>query len=642
MLVVLTLSLKVFKMNLKPLPNIRYQLWILAAAALVFFTCLGAASLWDEDETLYASCAREMMDRGDWVVPMFNGRMFPDKPPIMFWMMMAGFELFGQNEFGARFFSAVLGVATALLTYHLGRLLFNKRVGLWGGLITASSIIFTVSARAATVDSALVFVTTLSMLCFVIIFNKQSRVECVRIRYNQLKGDSIRYQKLFQYGLFIVLYICMGLAVLSKGPVGFLLPMASIGLFVMIVNHRHQENDLPSNANAVTTSTVSWKAKGRYILNIFCLKNFCKSLWQLRPLTGLVILLAVALPWFILVGQRTDGLWLEQFFAKFNLRPFMHPILGHSGPIWYYIPFVLIGFFPWSVFLGPALIESVRQIRDRHPWRDGYVLLSCWFGVFFVFWSICSTKLPHYVLPAYPALALLTGGFLETWITQPAHVGPSWIKNAWITTIVVGLAMIIAVAIVSWIYLPGEEFIGLVGLILVLGGGISLYLANNQHRRRAVACFAGMAVIFLTAMFGFAAQRVDHHQNAKRLLAQIRSESNDSARVCAYRFFRQSMVYYAGQPVEFCDTPEELQAFVEKTPTAYIITLDKYEKEIQQKLSGKIRELSREQRFLAKDEMVVFAPIVQNTEQKPVENSGEISKETSPPHTAVHKISTNR
>ncbi|MGD0519388.1 MAG: phospholipid carrier-dependent glycosyltransferase, partial [Thermoguttaceae bacterium] len=153
--------------------NTRYQCWIIAAAAIIFFTYLGAASLWDEDETLYASIAREMLQRGDWVVPMFNGHMFPEKPPLMFWLMIAGFELFGQNEFGARFFSALLGVGTALVTYHLGRLLFNPRVGFWAGLIAASSIIFTVSARAATVDSALVFVSTLALLCFVAGFSVQ-------------------------------------------------------------------------------------------------------------------------------------------------------------------------------------------------------------------------------------------------------------------------------------------------------------------------------------------------------------------------------------------------------------------------------------------------------------------------------------
>ena len=271
-------------------------------------------------------------------------------------------------------------------------------------------------------------------------------------------------------------------------------------------------------------------------------------------------------------------------------------------------PVVLIGFFPWSVFLGPAAIDAIRRIRDRDPHRDAYILLACWFSLFFIFWSICSTKLPHYVLPAYPALALLTGCFLETWIAQPARVGPSWMKNAWITTIVVGLCIIVAVGIVAWIYLPGEELIGLIGLILIVGGGLCLYYAKLQDRRRAAIVFACTAVIFLTAMFGFAAQRVDRHQNAKRLLAQIRSDSTESAPICAYRFFRQSMVYYAGHPVQYCDTPEQLQQFVEKEPHAYVITLDKYEKEIKQKMPGHFRILSQEQRFLAKDDMVVLAP----------------------------------
>ena len=93
--------------------QVRYQFWIVAAAVVICFTNLGAPALWDMDEALYASCAREMFQRGDWVVPWFNGHMFPEKPVLMFWTMMTGFELFGVNEFGARFFSAVLGVGTA-------------------------------------------------------------------------------------------------------------------------------------------------------------------------------------------------------------------------------------------------------------------------------------------------------------------------------------------------------------------------------------------------------------------------------------------------------------------------------------------------------------------------------------------------
>ena len=102
-----------------------YQLVIVAAACAIFLPNLGRTGLWDMDEALYASVAREMFQRGNWVVPWFNGQLFPEKPPLMFWTMMGGFELFGVNEFGARFFSAVMGVGTALIAFHLGRLLFS-------------------------------------------------------------------------------------------------------------------------------------------------------------------------------------------------------------------------------------------------------------------------------------------------------------------------------------------------------------------------------------------------------------------------------------------------------------------------------------------------------------------------------------
>ena len=607
--------------------NTRYQFWIIAAAAIIFFTYLGATSLFDEDETLYASCAREMMDRNDWVVPMLNGEMYPIKPPLMYWLMMVGFNLFGLNEFGARFPSAVLGVGTALLTYHLGRLMFNPRVGLWAGLITASSIIFTVSARAATADTALAFLTTLAVLCFVVAVSGQrtadsgqgtvgsgqwavsnAKSQTVSVEHSSFKFHPSSFiLHPFSYSLFVLLYISLGVSILSKGPVGFLLPIAAIGFFLMIVNSRRKIDE--SNE---LSAAAGWKAKSSSILRVFHPMIFLKSLWQLRPITGAIVVLAVSLPWHILVGLRTEGLWLTQFYTTWNFSAFLHPTLGHSGPVWYYIPLVLIGFFPWSVFLAPTTIDAVRRIRERDAWRDGYVLLSCLFGMFFIFWSICSTKLPHYLLPVYPALGLLTGCYLETWISQPARVGPIWMKNAWITTIAVGLCIIVAVGVAAWIYLPGEELIGMVGLILIAGGYLCLYYAKRQHRERAVAVFTCMAVIFLTAVFGFAAQRVDSHQNAKRLMARIRGDSRESAPVCAYRFFRQSMVYYAGQPVEHCITPEQLRQYIERTPNAYVITLDKYESEIKEKYPDQFRVLARERRFLATDDMVVLAPAALN------------------------------
>ena len=580
---------------------VRYQLWIVAAGVVIFFTNLGAAALWDMDEALYTTCAREMLGRNDWVVPWFNGQMFPEKPPLMFWQMIAGFELFGVNEFGARFFSAVFGVVTAIVVFHLGRILFNIRVGLWAGLITASTIIFTISARAATVDSALTLVTAAAFLAFVIARNNLPSPASGRGAGGEggqnLPGPENPSASWLPAAL---MYACIGIAVLAKGPVGMLLPLAAMGLYLLVAN--------------------GWR-------NVF------RSAWQMRPLMAIIVIAAVALPWYVMVGIRTDGEWLRKFFIEFNLRPFKQPILSHGDvsmfssalavlvSILYYfyqVPAVLVGFFPWSVFLGPTLADVTQRIRRRDPWRDGCLLAVCWFAAWFVFWSICKTKLPHYLLPAYPALALLTACFIDRWLSEPASLKPWWLRNAWISMILVGLGITIAVPIVASIYLPGDFVLGLIGLVpLVCGCWCWRQTARGRNQSAAIG-FSICAVVFLTAMFGWGAVRVDRHQNSPSMMAAIRADwgKTSPAPIATYYFFRESMVYYAGHPITRCeDDPQtnrsarqELEALLAKSPRAYVITTNDNEALLKKDFPGRFDVLLRQHRFLApaNDELVVL------------------------------------
>jgi 4-amino-4-deoxy-L-arabinose transferase-like glycosyltransferase len=143
---------------------LRHQFILLLVAGIICFVNLGVPGLWDLDEALFSSIAREMSARGEWVVPTFNARIFYDnKPPLMFWLMMGSFKILGESEFSARLPAAILAIGATLATYHLGRRLFSAEVGFWAGLATTSNVIFTLSARAATVDSALTFLTTLTM-----------------------------------------------------------------------------------------------------------------------------------------------------------------------------------------------------------------------------------------------------------------------------------------------------------------------------------------------------------------------------------------------------------------------------------------------------------------------------------------------
>jgi len=634
--------------------QLRHQLWIAAAAAVVLFTNLGAAALWDEDEPLYASCAREMLQRGDWVVPTFNGEMFPEKPPLMFWLMMGCFRLFGVTELAARLSSAVLGVGTALLTYHLGRLLFRAEVGLWAGLIVVTSIIFTVSGRAATVDSALVFLTTAAMLCFVAggptrqwaMGSRQSAVPLHSPPSTPPSPLSTLNSQLSTLN-FVLFYACLGLAVLAKGPIGLVLPLAMIGLFLVIANHSsskfgwsdfgwpgssaseppesRRSGGSPTNVtmlrmvprrcpstpatrpSPLTTHHSPLTTLHSPLLRIFNPRNILRIAWQMRPLTAVVVVGAIALPWYVLVGLRTDGAFLAEFLGQQNLGRALKPLQGHSGPFYYYLPAIAIGFFPWSVFLAPTLIESVRRIRRNHPTKMETLFVLCWLVVFVAFWSIPSTKLPHYVLTAYPALALLTAVFVDAWITDPACVSRWWIRSATVTLIVVGVGMMVALPIVAQIFLPGEWMLGLVGVVLVGGGGLSLFYAERGRRFNAMAACATTAVVFLTAMFGFAALRVDRYQNAPVLTAEIRKASPGRPQLAGYRFFRESLVFYAGEPVPRCENAAQLQEFLHGAEYPYVVTTDQYEAEVRRQFPGEFSVLMRQPRFLHSGEVVVLA-----------------------------------
>jgi 4-amino-4-deoxy-L-arabinose transferase-like glycosyltransferase len=585
-----------------------HQTLIIAAAGVVFFTTLGAAGLWDNDEPVYATCAREMLQRNDWVVPYFNGTLFPDKPPLMFWTMIAGYKIFGINELGARCGSAVMALLTALATYHLGRRLFAAEVGLWAGLILPATFIFTVSARAATVDSTLTLATLLAILCFALggiaegkgdrhllprpTFGRCPPFECFAQRVPVTFSPS--------WICWVGVYACLGVAVLAKGPIGLLLPAAGIGLFLMVMNHLHRP----------PTKARSGKL-GRWVDGlVWCARlaspgNFLRSLWQMRPLTGIAVTTAIALPWFVLVGQRTHGVWIEQFLAEFNLRPFTRPILGHGGPFWYYVPAILIGFFPWSVFMGPTLIDWTQRIRRAHPWRTGYLLLACWTAVFFLFWSICKTKLPSYLLPIWPALALATAAFVHHWLAEPAILGRKSVWIAWGIAIAVGTVCLGVFPIVAHRYAPGEELLGMIGLILVAGGGLSLWLVRRGRRQAGLAVFAAMSLVLITACFGYAALRIDRHQNARPLMARIHADCPGEPSLVFYGFMQKSCVYYAGRPVECCEHADDLRRLL-GTSRSYVLSDDAHAAHLMRRYPGEFRVLDRRPQFLRSGEVVVL------------------------------------
>jgi hypothetical protein len=213
------------------------------------------------------------------------------------------------------------------------------------------------------------------------------------------------------------------------------------------------------------------------------------------------------------------------------------------------------------------------------------------------------------VLPAYPALALMTAAFLDGWLRDPARAKKAWMRGAAATLIVVGIGIAVAMPFVSALLLPGEAVLGVVGLILVIGGAACLVFHERGRPSRAVATFAATALVFVTFIFAFAVLRVDRHQSSPRLMAQIREGNPGPSEIAAYGFFRPTFVYYAGHPVSYCTTVEALQQFAEHAPRPYIITTSEHEDKVRRIWPGELGVMARMPCFFKRTDLVVLTPV---------------------------------
>lgn len=496
---------------------------IVALASVVMFANLGGTRLWDRDEPRNAGCALEMMQRGDWVVPVFNAELRAHKPVLLYWLIISAYNTFGVNEFAARFWSAALAIGTALATYGMGRRLFNANVGLWAGIVLASSLMYVMAGRIATPDSALIFLSTAATLVYVL---------------GAFPADGTYFPR--RWATVAAMYGLMGLAVLAKGPVGAVLPSAVIGMFLLIVR-------LPDFARPAGMSAWRWWLLSS--LRPFAPGHFLRTCWSMRPLTAVAVVLAVAGPWYAWVGWRTDGEFLRVFFWDHNLGRAAHPMEGHAGGPWFYPVAILVGFFPWSVFAAPVIADVTASVRKKASWAPSCLFAVCWIGVYVALFSLARTKLPSYVTPCYPALALLTACFIQHWIRDTAAGWRHWPAGGIVTLGVVGLVMVAAIPFAAQRLFPGETWLAAVGLVPLAGAVAAFIFQRRQRFSQAAWTVAVTAVAFATALFGWAAARLDRHQQNHLLWAAIQ-RAGGAPRIGAFGRLEPTWIFYGGRPID--------------------------------------------------------------------------------------------
>ncbi len=625
---------------------------LVTITVVVLFTNLGTARLWDRDEPRNAGCAREMWEAADLVVPLFNGQSRDAKPVLLYWLIISAYGMFGFNEFAARFWSAALALGTVLATYHIGRRLFNARVGLWSAIILATALMFDVAGRAATPDSVLIFCSTMALLVYILGTFKQNRVDSDENAAPRLKNEGHYFPR--SWATVALMYFFMGLGILAKGPVGLVLPTAVIGMFLLIVrlpNSRlSSSKDEPADGPVPGWSPLQvlsvlavillldasatlgglkilaiavlvlamigfvWRRRDlQRLTSPFSPGHFFNTCWYMRPLTALAIALAVAAPWFVWVGLRTDGEFLHAFFVKEHFGRATLAMENHHGWPLFYFTTILIGFFPWSVFTGPVVVSLCQQLRRREAWNVGSIFLICWVCVFVGVFTLAKTKLPSYITPCYPALAVLVGCFMVRWIRGTARIAGYWLWLSLGSLTIAGIAQLAVIPIVARNLLPGDEWLGGIGLILILGAALGFVFLWNGRRNWVASSFAATAVVNAVVFFGLITVRVDRHQESHLLFDEIARRS-DQPQLASFGCLESTWVYYARRPIRELSLNENDPAsfvglFLTDNPEPFVITTQEQFARLEEHLPPEIGVVKTVKYFLKDERLILLGRI---------------------------------
>jgi 4-amino-4-deoxy-L-arabinose transferase-like glycosyltransferase len=441
---------------------------ILLASAIVIAVCLfdqlGAIGFVGPDEPRYAWIARAMAATHDWVTPRLYGQPWFEKPILYYWAAATGFLLHLPAEWSARLPSAFAALAAALAIGWLGwkhygdEARFTRSPGLLAPLIFCSSVAAIGFARAATPDMLLAASTTLTMACAASLVHRNGAPRAARAVPTAPRGDLWR---LVLFGAFL------GLGVLAKGPVAIILAGGAMTIWAL--------------------ATRRWRPALR-VAHPLAIGAFC----------------VVALPWYVLCALRNPD-FLRIFLLQHNFERYLTPMFHHRQPFWFFGPITLLALLPWTVLLWPVAREGLRLWREK-SWKDSRgFFFACWAVFPVLFFSFSESKLPGYILPAIPPLALLCAIALARTIFPDSAVRRS-------TMAALGAALgatwvVLGLSATHWanrMPQPAREADGrsvLVMAAIAVAGGIGVALLAF-FRKRAVLALAfflvGLSVVIAT------------------------------------------------------------------------------------------------------------------------------------------------
>jgi len=458
-------------------------IWLLLAA--LWFGTLGIRPLYKADESRYGEISREMVASGDWITPRLNGFKYFEKPPLQYWATAAFFTVLGESDWVARLWTALVGFAGVVLTFRAGNRLFGAPNGLYAAAIVAGSPLYVVLGQVNTLDMSVSVFLAAAIFAF-----------------------ALRRMLWF--------WVACALAVLSKGLIGIVLPLAAAGLYILV-----------------------------------------KREWALiaRMVPGVVVFFLIAAPWFVAVSMA-NAEFAHFFFIQEHFQRFTTEMHQRAQPAWYFLAVLAAGMAPWLAPLGRSIYRAFRQRGDVET------LLWIWVLVVFAFFSASSSKLPPYILPVFPALALLASRA----ITRQVLLVQAWL----ILPVALGVGLAVYRIASGGLYAAYAAWLLAAMVVLAAAAACALALRNVTAAVLAVA-FGGLAA----TQVGLAGHRtLSERFSAAGTIARLPSPIPRDAAVFAVDTYDHTIPWALKRTVTMVRHQDELAVAIRWEPQKFIADFD--------------------------------------------------------------------
>ena len=467
-----------------------YVLIIVVFSIFMFIFGLGNMPLTDPDESFYAATAQEMTEDGEWITPTIFGKPQFEKPILYYWLIRISYNLFGVNEFSSRMPSAIFGILGVLGVFYLGKLLFSPLCGFLSALITVTNIQYIVLARACVTDMVL-SVLILYALLFAL--------------FGWVKKRNI---------YFYLSSVMVGLATLTKGPIAIFIFAATIFIYLLISKQLKRIKEVP----------------------IFF---------------SMLILMSVILPWYLFVYQVNGQAFINEFFGLHNVTRFLTPEHRIGDTPFFYIPIILGGFAPWSIFLPFAAWYMFRSEKTESPVKSFKPLLFAWFVVTFLFFSLSRTKLVTYIFPLFPVLSIVVGRFWEVFLID-VETRKALKKQMKIACVILLISTFLGI-VVGFLVLRYKGYTQAVNPLLVCGitflSGISVSVFLHLKKRYTYSFAAINIAIFIliVPVVFFALPVFGNYESSREISAKLNKMMQPGEMLGGECDQRRGLAFYTGR-----------------------------------------------------------------------------------------------